>query len=189
MSKIIESITTALKNIDNRYCELSRIDYAKEELREIKEAAKFLERPIAYEFYHQWRKLLDNKEFNFGNHVIQAEVSKEYQHILETGTIPDFIIHTPNEPYENLAVIEFKLASNEKKRIYGDFDKLLKFKKIANYQYLIEVVIGDAMQIKNALEGIKEVDRDDGEEIIVIAFEVMGKIIKDSIIKYKMTIS
>lgn len=54
MSKIIESITTALKNIDKRYCELSRIDYAKVELREIKEAAKFLERPFAYEFYHQW---------------------------------------------------------------------------------------------------------------------------------------
>ena len=186
MSKIIESITTALKNIDKRYCELSRIDYAKEELREIKEAAKFLERPFAYEFYHQWRTLLDNHDFNFGNHVIQAEVSKEYQHILETGTIPDFIIHTPNEPKENLAVIEFKLASNEKKRIYGDFDKLLKFKQFAKYQYVIEVVIGDAMQIKNTLEGIQEVDSEDGEEIIVIAFEVMDKIIKDSKIKYKM---
>jgi len=42
------------------------------------------------------------------------------------------------------------------------------------------------MQIKNALERIKEVDSDDGEEIIVIAFEVMDKIIKAINIKYKM---
>jgi len=42
------------------------------------------------------------------------------------------------------------------------------------------------MQINNALERIKEVDSDDGEEIIVIAFEVMDKIIKAINIKYKM---
>lgn len=41
------------------------------------------------------------------------------------------------------------------------------------------------MQIKNALEKIKEVDSDDGEGIIVIAFEVMGKTIEVSEIKYK----
>jgi hypothetical protein len=134
---------------------------------------KYLERPFAYEFYHQFRRLLDEKAFDFGGSVIQAEVDKRYQQIPGLGKIPDFILHTPNSNEENLAVIEFKLASNYGEPLESDLKKLVTFRRgNLNYRYLVEVIIGSTNELNTTWERIGRLRTDDGEEIFVIGYDV-----------------
>lgn len=105
--------------MDKRFCQLSEIDYSKsrnpKKLEDIIKGEKFLERPFAYEFFHQFRKLIEAKKVDLGDTFIQPEVDKNYQHCLgKNGRIPDFIIHLPNSK-QNLAIIEFKRATNLQK--------------------------------------------------------------------------
>jgi len=94
-----------------------------------------LETPIAFEFYYQLRKLIDNGDVDFSGPVIQAEVDKRYQHCFEKGKIPDFIIHIPNSN-KNLAVIEFKLAIRLKSNIKQVIEKLAKFRTDLQLNYI-----------------------------------------------------
>jgi hypothetical protein len=164
---VIEAIKNSLKKIDKEYCKLSQKDYTQAEFlaRE-----KYLERPFAYEFYHQLRKLMDCGEVDFGGPIIQAEVSKEYQHCFINGKIPDFVIHLPNKN-KNLAVIEFKLATNPK-GFEDDFKKLVEFKKnkYLEYDNAVEVVIGSGSELIKAKEKINQLNKSSGEEIIIIEF-------------------
>ena len=181
---VIDAIKKALEKMDKRYCKLSTIDYHKldESFRE--NLPKYLERPFAYEFYHQLRKLIDDGEVDFGGPIVQAEVDKRYQHCFRKGKIPDFIIHIPNTNI-NLAVIEFKLTSNIS-RIEEDFKKLVKFKqKRLNYEYLVEVIIDDCSCLKKAREHIKEISTDNGEKIIIVEFNTQTWKADEWEIKYK----
>lgn len=161
-------VKMALENMDKEYCRLSKMDYvAIEKLA----GKKFLERPFAYEFYHQIRKLLDAGKIELGGCVIQGEVDKSYQHIFTEGKIPDFIIHVP-DINKNLMVIEFKLANNP----YGfkkDFDKLFEFKTNDQLKYdrAIEVVIGSKDELNIAREKISALSQENGEEITIAEFD------------------
>jgi len=188
---VISAIKNALENIDKNYCKLSKIDYSKievnESFRENLSKEKYLERPFAYEFYHQLRRLMDNGDVDFGGPIIQAEVDKRYQHCFENGKIPDFIIHIPNKD-KNLAVIEFKLASNLS-NIEGDFKKLVEFKQELEYQHLIQVIIGDRTSLGNAREYIGRISTNNGEKIIIIEFNIDTWDIDIWEIKYKSNIA
>ena len=80
---VIDAIKMALEEMDREYCMLSQIDYRRlevnESIRKNLSKEKYLERPFAYEFYHQLRKLMDSGEVDFGGPIIQAEVDKNYQ--------------------------------------------------------------------------------------------------------------
>jgi len=158
--------------MDKKYCKFSQIDYSVTGLnaapvgRLAKE--KYLERPFAYEFYHQLRKLIDCGKVNFGGPIIQAEVDKRYQHYFKHGKIPDFIIHIPNTK-RNLAVIEFKLASNLSD-VEGDFEKLGEFRKMLKYQYLVQVIIGNNSSLESVREGIRQLSSTNGEKIAIVEF-------------------
>ncbi|MFL6208178.1 MAG: hypothetical protein ACJ74W_04970 [Pyrinomonadaceae bacterium] len=170
---LIEAIDVALRSIDPRYCELSKIIYSQSEVSEYLAEEKYLERPFAYEFYHQFRKLLDEGRIDFGGSVIQAEVDKRYQHLEGLGKIPDFILHTPHSTDSNLAVIEFKLASNFRKSLESDLIKLVAFKRteVTRYKYLVEVIIGNANDLADAWERIDNLKSDVGEEILIFGFD------------------
>jgi len=171
---VIVAIRTALEKIDKKYCALSQIDYSKieadksfiEDLRE----KKYLERPFAYEFYHQLRKLMDNGHVDFGGPIIQAEVDKRYQHCFKKGKIPDFIIHVPDKK-QNLAVIEFKLATNLN-TLKSDFEKLAEFRTSRCLEYTcgIEVIIGNKESLQTAKEFIKQLSKSRSKNIILIYF-------------------
>ena len=167
---VIEATIMALEKMPREYCTLSQIDYSKLDVPIIESAKKekYLERPFAYEFYHQLRNLMDCGAVNFGDCVIQAEVDKRYQHCF--GKIPDFIIHIQDKTDKNLAVLEFKLTSNLDK-IRGDFDKLVKFKKYLEYEHIIEVVIGSesSLKVKNS-QTVKQSNAN-YEEITIIEFD------------------
>jgi hypothetical protein len=168
---VIDAVEMALRRMNREYCNLSELDYRNLGINGLADK-KYLERPFAYEFYHQLRTLMDEGKVNFGGLIIQAEVDKRYQHCFEDGKIPDFIIHKANTK-ENLAVIEFKLASNSKK-IDRDFEKLVLFKRELRYKHLIEVIIGDNPSLERVRGRIKEMECDNGDQIVVIEFNVEG---------------
>lgn len=168
---VIEATKMALEKMPKEYCTLSQIDYSKLDgiIIESAKKEKYLERPFAYEFYHQLRKLMDCSAVNFGDRVIQAEVDKRYQHCF--GKIPDFIIHIPDKTDKNLAVLEFKLTSNLDK-IEDDFEKLVKFKKHLKYEHIIEVIIGSKASLKRARNDIETKLNDTKyNEITIIEFD------------------
>lgn len=171
---VILAIKTALNNLDKKYCKLSQIDYSvvgvSESTKKHLMKEKYLERPFAYEFYHQLRKLIDNGDVDFGGSIIQAEVDKRYQHYFKNGKIPDFIMHVPNTQ-QNLAVIEFKLATNLNK-LEHDFEKLVQFKnnKDLKYTHVIEVVIGNETSLRDAKEYIMRLNKPEVEEITIVEF-------------------
>lgn len=182
VTDVIDAIKWALENMDKKYCKLSQIVYFEEN----PHIEKYLERPFAYEFYHQLRKLIEERKVDFGGPIVQPEVDKEYQHYFERGRIPDFIIHIPSNTYEkNLAVIEFKLASNINKIKY-DLDKLVRFKQKLYYKYLIEVVIGNEKSLKRARRHINQLNNTGDYEIILIEFNTSSWKVKDIYsIKYR----
>lgn len=171
---VILAIKTALENMDKKYCKLSQIDYSIVEVNDFTKKylmkEKYLERPFAYEFYHQLRKLMDSGDVDFGGPVIQAEVDKRYQHCFKNGKIPDFIIHVPNTR-QNLAVIEFKLAGNLDS-LEHDFEKLVQFKNDEDlkYTHVLKVVIGNETSLRNAKEYIIRLNKSEVEEITIIEF-------------------
>lgn len=167
---IVEAIKRALERMDMRYCALSQIDHAADP--EPIEYSKYLERPFAYEFYHQFRKLLDEGKLELGSSVIQGEVDKRYQHLFEDGRVPDFILHTPNCRTQNLAVIEFKLASVSSEQLVHDFQKLVEFKRVLKYEHVIEVVIGRTLPMKRAWKNIDSLSSSSGEAIRVFGYDV-----------------
>ena len=160
--------------MDKKYCKLSKIDYSmlgvNESTKKHLVEEKYLERPFAYEFYHQLRKLIDNGDVDFGGPIIQAEVDKRYQHYFKNGKIPDFILHVPNTQ-QNLAVIEFKLATNFNK-LEHDFVKLVQFKnnEYLKYTHVIEVIIGNETSLRDAKEYIMRLNKSEVEEITIIEF-------------------
>jgi len=186
---IINAIKQALENMKKEYCKLSQIDYSQitngygEELSKTTLEEKYLERPFAYEFYHQLRKLIDSGEADFGGPIIQAEVDKEYQHCFKKGKIPDFIIHVPSSQ-KNLAVIEFKLATNP--QIENDLQKLVEFKKHPNleYDHAIEVIIGNKVELERVKKSMEKLSKPDNEEIITVWFNTDSWQADESTIRY-----
>ena len=185
---VIEAIKLALKNMDQNYCKLSKKDYNEIEVtfkNKLKQE-KYLERPIAYEFYHQLRKLIDINCVDFGGPLIQAEVDKTYQHCFENGKMPDFIIHIP-DTRRNLAVIEFKLATRIKNDIREDIRKIVKFKTnpLLKYSYGVEVLLGDKNSLENRRKDINDWNKTEGEEIIIIEFDTDSWNTDHSVIQFK----
>jgi hypothetical protein len=187
---IVKATKLALENMDQNYCKLSQVDYSEIEgmksfiLSLSKE--KYLERPFAYEFYHQLRSLMDKGIVDFGEPIIQAEVDKRYQHCFERGKSPDFIIHLPNSK-RNLAVIEFKLATRVKEDIKEDFKKIVEFKTNFDlkYRFGIEVILGTKKSLEKRKRDINNWNRTEGEEIIIIEFDTDSWKADHSVIKFK----
>ncbi len=187
---VIEAVKLALKNMNQDYCKLSKLVYEKIEASDsiikILKKEKYLERPFAYEFYHQLRRLLDKGDVDFGGPIIQAEVDKRYQQCFERGKMPDFIIHSPNSK-KNIAIIEFKLATRVKESIKDDFIKIVEFKtnSYLKYSYGIEVLLGPKHALENRRKDIYDWNKKEGEEIIIIEFDTDNWKTDDLIILFK----
>lgn len=180
-TNVIDAIVLALGKVDVNFVRLSQKDYSRIQaddfLKRRFSEEKILERPFAYEFYHQFRSLMEKGIVDFGDLVIQAEIDKTYQHCFKKnqepagrGKIPDFLIHLQNSN-RNLAVIEFKLASNLG-NLVGDFEKLVEFKKNEDlqYDYGVEVVIGNAESIERVESNVKRIEKSEGEELQIVYF-------------------
>lgn len=170
---LIDTIKEALDNMDPRYCKLSHLDYEDTDFPELLRKTKYLERPFAYEFYHQLRRLIETDRVNFGGALVQAEVDKRYQHIPRVKDIPDFIIHLPNSPKNNIAVIEFKLASRQVGDIKRDLGKLTRFKgPYLRYDHIVEVIIGSEEQLELRRDPLRSKVRSLREPITIVEFDI-----------------
>ncbi len=171
---LIEVVKTALMRMDKKFTELSRLkfDEISGELRRKLEEQKIQERPFAYEFYHQLRKMYESKNQLSSiipeDVIVQAEVHKGYQEIPNLNRMPDFLLHKPSSN-NNFAVIEFKLASR-KNELKDDFDKLVAFRDILGYKYLIEIIIGDEHSLNECRKEYLRLSSNEGTEIIIIEF-------------------
>jgi len=195
---VVDAIVLALEKISRDYVRLSEKNYSKIEgdISFIRNCSKekILERPFAYEFYHQFRSLMDKGIVDFGELVIQAEIDKTYQHYFENnqqgktgrGKIPDFLIHLKNKN-QNLAVIEFKLASNQD-NLESDFKKLVEFKKNVRlqYDYGVEVIIGDTKSIEQVKLKVEELSTSEGEELQIVYYDTQTGKASNSSIKFKV---
>ena len=151
---MIETLKAAVDKIEWKYVELSRQNYRNTTEYTDLGAPHWLERPFAYEIYHQLR-ILWNAGAAPRNCVIHAEVLKGYQHIKDINSMPDFLFHDPAPGGRSIAVVEIKLASNPKKEILADFMKLARFRKELRYEYLIEILIGSEHEIARSLDNIR----------------------------------
>src|SRR6266567_9190786 len=143
----VKLLCTALENLDWNYVTLSRVQYFEgKKPPELNSKAHWLERPFAYELYHQLRCMWATMGFESAC-VIHAEVYKKYQAIKNLKKMPDFLFHLPKLDC-NVAVVEIKLAVNP--GLQEDLDKLTLFHNILKYQYLIEVIIGTDAELREA---------------------------------------
>lgn len=151
---LVDAVKYALEKMDRRFLELSRLrfdPFTDELLHRLGETPeKLLERPYAYEFYHQMRTLWDNRSelvASFADVVIQGEVDKGYQTIQGLDRIPDFLLHRPHSNDRNFAVIEVKLAAFAN-RIEQDFDKFVSFRNRRAYEHFVEIIVGHAAELQ-----------------------------------------
>ena len=142
----IDLLRKALESLDWNYVTLSRVQYFHgKKPPEFVKKEHWLERPFAYEFYHQLRCLWRAGGFD-SDCVIHAEVYKKYQAIKDLDKMPDFLFHLP-EPNRNVAVVEVKLAAND--GLQNDLNKLTVFQEILHYEYLVEIVIGTDAELED----------------------------------------
>ncbi len=174
---IIAIVKQALENMDLDYCRLSCLIYdhlsKEKKIVDTLKEEKYLERPFAYEFYHTLRSMIDEGVVDLGPFKVQAEVKKNYQHIFRKGKMPDFIIHVPSTQ-QNLAVIEFKMASNLS-NIKNDFNKFIEFKKSLDYQHLIEVIVAVNKDVNEIYNELKKHNYSSGTPITIIYFSIPRK--------------
>src|SRR5882724_996059 len=165
---MVDQIETALAQLDWRYVRLSRLRYANSRIKT--GDPRWLERPFAYEIYHQLRCIWDKEpEFDC---VIQAEVFKHYQEIRELAKMPDLLIHLPDSTERNLAVVEIKLASNRQKNLISDLNKLAMFQRILKYKTLVEVIIGAHNEIDDLQHRIEKLSQRGGANIDVLFLSI-----------------
>ena len=189
---MVNDIIKALEKINPGHCKLSTLNYKELESGGVPKAiheSKYLERPVAYEFYHQFRKLIEADEIKLEEHVlIQAEVDKRYQDIKGLNKIPDFLVHAPSSSCSK-AVIEFKLANRDWGDIKDDFDKLLDFKEILKYKELVEVLIGKPEDIEIKRKWLEPLKSDEDFNMIVIFYDITKAKAEELRINYKKEIT
>lgn len=173
---LVNAVKHALERMNPRFLELSGLifdPYTDEILRRLGETReKLLERPYAYEFYHQMRVLWDNRSelvAPFEDVVIQGEVDKGYQAIQELDRIPDFLLHRPNANDRNFAVIELKLAAFAG-RLEQDFEKFISFRNRRSYEQFVEIVIGHRHELDAVRVGRFNQEGDRLVQIAIVLF-------------------
>jgi hypothetical protein len=180
---MIELIQTALESINWSYVTLSRLRYKNSYLPIRYGDPHWLERPFAYEIYHQLRCRCEKREeFDC---VIQGEVFKHYQEIRELKRMPDLLIHKPDSNEKNLAVVEIKLASNPQKSVEADFNKLAMFRRILKYQRLIEIIIGTDSEIESLRRQIDEMTQRDGTEIVILYLSIENHKVQQQLLNWR----
>lgn len=100
------------------------------------------ERVLCYEFYHQFRKCMEQVTCPF---ILHGELDKRYRNI---ERVPDFIFHIPGTE-KNLGIIQFKSTHNPIAVIKEDLRILREFKgEPLHYEIGILVIFGKAGELK-----------------------------------------
>lgn len=123
----LELMLSAIKNVKSGY--LWYKYYSDKEKKKVKE---HLERVFAYEFYHQWRMILDV----FGIHLyINGEISKEIKDKMKNNHVknlfPDLILHGGQDCHDaKKQLIACEIKRKEKisgKKVKEDIESLINY--------------------------------------------------------------
>lgn len=173
-SVFLNDFVKAIKNVDLKYfiwhdCK-------------IKEPSKFTmqERVFCYEFYHQFRMIMEANMYKYGNLIFNGEIKKsEFDDFLKLTEesnkepnkdsenkskeykYPDFVLHSGQDNVKaQECVIEVKTAERiNKVGIGGDIDKLLKFvdENKLNYNTALFIAVNmDNKELKEQIEKIAD---------------------------------
>ena len=141
-----------------------------------------LERIFAYELYHQWSLLKDEKL------ILNGEVDKLWN---KETCYPDLVLHGGQDnPNDNKIVVEIKrecMVKRKPKAILDDLEKLSDFletveidnqiKKYRNYDYAVFLLLkGELNEITKALKSKKATDKNLNDNIICMSYNEKGEI-------------
>lgn len=178
---LLTHIRKAIEAIDPTYCDLSKLTYSTTV--SASEAKKYLERPFAYEFYHQLRMRMTPN----WTAQLQGEVDKRYQGIRR---IPDFLIHRPNRTDCNLAAVEFKLAERRWEILADDLGKLARFKlPPLSYELLVEVVIGDSDSLPSLQKEVGNFVTSTGKPLTILWYNVATRTVNREDVRVQPSMS
>jgi hypothetical protein len=163
---MLEALKTAVDKLDWRYVTLSRRRYNNSYVCTGLGDSHWLERPFAYEIYHQLRLIWAAGQLDLLC-LIHAEVLKKYQEIRDITKMPDFLFHDPESDH-NLAVVEIKLASNTDKSLKADLEKLALFRRVLRYDTLIEILIGSDADLLASQEYLRGLSFDCDSPIYIL---------------------
>ncbi len=124
----------------------------------------FRERVYCYELYHQLRCILGD-DFPY---ALNGEVDKASHHILKGAEKPDFIVHTPGNMNNNLAVIEVKPIRARPSEIKKDIEKLQKFLRYKYYRAIMLLYGDNCSAVENIQCHIDNLLKEHAEHIILI---------------------
>ena len=127
---------------------------------------RFYERVFAYELYHQLRCILPSNEY-----VLNGEPGKSYRNRIG-NRFPDLIYHVPGTDEYNLAVIEVKVVPKDICKYREDIEKLYLFKQKLGYRLGLLALFGNNVILEGALQKIEGLTSCEGEEIVVLSFDL-----------------
>lgn len=142
---LIEKIKEILQSIEENYRKAAKFGGSE----------KYYERPFCYEFYHKLRIEQENKDPLISKMDLHCELPKGYRKLRRT---PDFVIHKQNTDEKNLIVIEVsraaKINGNLDKEIEKEIKKFNDYHEHLNYQYYIELVLGESNKLREIRDSI-----------------------------------
>lgn len=173
MNIIIDYSMIDCEYLDDFLCALSKVDI-KYVLYSIGEDYKYPERVFAYEFYHQYRLIMEEKKEKYKSLYLNGEQpksSKVWEGLAQIT--PDLVLHGNVGEKDDTGesqkwLCEIKMISNSK--VEDDLEKIKKDEAILKFQNYILLYVGAKLQnLKNKLEGCDK-EKFDVNTICVCAF-------------------
>lgn len=189
-----KSLFDAILNVDKSY-----ITYKDNISNESGEEQEHLERVFAYELYHQWSKILENKGIKReGNIVLNGELSKrgtikipdnENRNSKKQTVYPDLVLHSSQDNDNNQKMIcEIKREKNiQSNAISIDLLKLISYTSDYHlngyrpFKYGIFILVGESASldfIKNRINrNVKIIVKEETDIDITFSHENLRQII------------
>lgn len=159
--------------LDDFLCALSKVDM-KYVLYPFREDYKYPERVFAYEFYHQYRLIMEEKKEKYKSLYLNGEQpksSKVWEGLAQIT--PDLVLHGKIGEKDDTGksqkwLCEIKSISNP--QIINDLIKIENDETILKFQNYILLYVGATLQnLKDKLEGCDK-DKIDNNTICICAF-------------------
>ena len=157
LDEFIKDFIEALFKVDSRYI-MYQIRGGEGENESEKQ--KQYERVFAYEFYHQFRKIMESNPCRYEGIFLKGEACKDNSIYSKVPrSTPDIILNEdPGKIVEDgqFFLCEMKTAVNSK--YYEDFEKLYKFKEAGlNFKEYIFLSIGETIEeLRNRISKVKK---------------------------------
>ena len=162
--KYFHDFLKALLRVDNRYI-MWGYDYQEDKG---KKGITMVERIFAYELYHQFRTIMDNKE-SYKGIFLNGETKKDdsiYSMLYKKICYPDLVLHKDPgsvDPSGQYLLCEIKTAKNS--NLFKDLQKLKKLEECGlNFKYYIFLlVLGNfddiKTNIKNKIKSLSSISK------------------------------